>query len=1099
MESCLVLHEGDTNTQEDKHNYAVIRGRSPISTEFSQPKRTRTVGQCNLRTSLAWDKAFFTNEGGFQYFTVISHVLAGVLNAEELSILNKTFNSPKQQLLPEIEEELRTSIESNASFVSDDLTLQDLEGNLLEQTQAMKQKSEDQTDETYNVASICSRTDGSKQRFQNERDDTCAIESVRTRKGGNKQNSENKAVNTHDVAVMNNRTGGIKHRIDEIGPKCEEFANLSTEEHCSSQPKNTGKKSSTKCREEPQKSSVKQPKSASGNNDSPASTSLTKKISSVSKRVKDTLGRVLPANMGRTSVHRISPRNVQDDSRVSARSIPSPNSSASESPAYAKLTRCHSYTSYERFAKPASGTTMEAASGINFSALDLTTTHELSPYLTDDTNSTFHSSVSPESSLDGMSSLGSPTNSTKSMTIHLKSNVDNVASLNQFTSAIDVSSTESQVLQCNRQRHGLQNSATGGVSLANVHTLAKGNSNMVHSIATRSVLSDDSVHDGSRSKSYRSKPSGLRMPSPKIGFFDPASTPIPRNSSSSHEKSTVYSLDKKILPHSGMNARPPRLTSGGSVSRQMDLKPKLHGIRSIRPLPTHTSVRPHPMSANTSIRPSYGGALKCTVPSASHLRPDTPLKSYILSSPAQLFQPQLKSNTGVVSMSLLAQPKPELSCQHREGPSGRSSDWKQLSLDDCKKEDAITAEVRNKLYIQSDSFDADQQNKGNFGRPAGESQCQLDSFDVNATLQDGSEPLGCGAIFTNSPETVTASEHDKTSERNAVIGIHPGNSEGSSILANDIFECSELDSIKSELLLSPTQIETQSATERDVSEDFPFPAITRIEIECSHSLKNEPKIDACSQVSQAVDQVGHLDKMMESRISNLVCSLQLRHEDKPNQRESIICVSLSDGLNTELLNDRETFRSLSQCSNWPVYEDVVPFLGEESNANVPASMKFDQLSVSLGAPVDFKPLSIPHEIKASGRSPLAVNCDFSSAPDRQESQKLLKREKGSIFAFAKKAAKRFTSLNASFPVVLADISGQENSMPEEGYIDHPLHKIRRRKSLHNLSDEKQDMENPVGASAFSEENSALEAMGESIFSFDMLDLESGAMQNSIIP
>jgi hypothetical protein len=67
----------------------------------------------------------------------------GVLNSEELELVNKTFKMPKEELLPGIKEETRTSVESNGSSVSSDLTLQDLEEKLFEQKQ---QNSDDQID-----------------------------------------------------------------------------------------------------------------------------------------------------------------------------------------------------------------------------------------------------------------------------------------------------------------------------------------------------------------------------------------------------------------------------------------------------------------------------------------------------------------------------------------------------------------------------------------------------------------------------------------------------------------------------------------------------------------------------------------------------------------------------------------------------------------------------------------------------------------------------------------------------------------------------------------------------------------------------------------
>lgn len=39
----------------------------PVALEQTEPTRTRRVGKCNLRKSLAWDSAFFTSEGALVY------------------------------------------------------------------------------------------------------------------------------------------------------------------------------------------------------------------------------------------------------------------------------------------------------------------------------------------------------------------------------------------------------------------------------------------------------------------------------------------------------------------------------------------------------------------------------------------------------------------------------------------------------------------------------------------------------------------------------------------------------------------------------------------------------------------------------------------------------------------------------------------------------------------------------------------------------------------------------------------------------------------------------------------------------------------------
>jgi len=60
------LHDGlnCVADKQDNGTSSAMEGEQPLlSKEPVQPTRKRRAGQCNLRKSLAWDKAFFTSEG----------------------------------------------------------------------------------------------------------------------------------------------------------------------------------------------------------------------------------------------------------------------------------------------------------------------------------------------------------------------------------------------------------------------------------------------------------------------------------------------------------------------------------------------------------------------------------------------------------------------------------------------------------------------------------------------------------------------------------------------------------------------------------------------------------------------------------------------------------------------------------------------------------------------------------------------------------------------------------------------------------------------------------------------------------------------------
>ncbi|PHT49247.1 hypothetical protein CQW23_13455 [Capsicum baccatum] len=91
--------------------------------ESKEPEKARRKGKVNLRKSLAWDSAFFTD--------------AGVLDADELSSIMK---GGDKQTLPMIEEDVRQSVDSISTLESDNLTLEHFEAELFGDIRASIQK-----------------------------------------------------------------------------------------------------------------------------------------------------------------------------------------------------------------------------------------------------------------------------------------------------------------------------------------------------------------------------------------------------------------------------------------------------------------------------------------------------------------------------------------------------------------------------------------------------------------------------------------------------------------------------------------------------------------------------------------------------------------------------------------------------------------------------------------------------------------------------------------------------------------------------------------------------------------------------------------------
>ncbi|KAI3447620.1 hypothetical protein Pfo_004285 [Paulownia fortunei] len=107
--------------------------------ESMEPERKQRNGRYNLRKSLAWDSAFFTS--------------AGVLDPEELSSMITGPDKSKKHLLPGIQEDITGSTESISTLGSDNLTLETLEDDLFVDIRASIQRSSKKASNLTNSSS----------------------------------------------------------------------------------------------------------------------------------------------------------------------------------------------------------------------------------------------------------------------------------------------------------------------------------------------------------------------------------------------------------------------------------------------------------------------------------------------------------------------------------------------------------------------------------------------------------------------------------------------------------------------------------------------------------------------------------------------------------------------------------------------------------------------------------------------------------------------------------------------------------------------------------------------------------------------------------
>ncbi|KAG0477057.1 hypothetical protein HPP92_013898 [Vanilla planifolia] len=102
----------------------------------SPQQKRRKADRFNLRKSLAWDNEFFTSEG--------------VLNSEELAIINGTYSKTVGISLAGIPEELRKSTESTSTLDSECRALENLEARLFQNLPTLIQNSFDNSSRTAN-------------------------------------------------------------------------------------------------------------------------------------------------------------------------------------------------------------------------------------------------------------------------------------------------------------------------------------------------------------------------------------------------------------------------------------------------------------------------------------------------------------------------------------------------------------------------------------------------------------------------------------------------------------------------------------------------------------------------------------------------------------------------------------------------------------------------------------------------------------------------------------------------------------------------------------------------------------------------------------
>ncbi|KAI3923260.1 hypothetical protein MKW92_009047 [Papaver armeniacum] len=533
-DDCFDLSEiGDPNTRDDGDG----QGQMDQKETGGRPRKN---GKCNLRKSLAWDSAFFTNDG--------------VLDAEELSFISNGMRKAAPSMLPGIQEDVRRSAESSSTFNStldgDSLTRESFEVDFFEDVRASIQRSSKLPNEANANSKVIPGVSAPKKAELAGRNKMKPVVA-----------SKRQSVNTKEAIVR---------------PRVTQLAARSGE---------------------PTSSSLKPPKIAGRAN--PISAAPTKKTTFAPTRVKidnNTQKTASVTGKGQTAAVLKKPSLLR--SSVTSRLAPIPKSS-SDSPSTTKMkpsASCSSFTTSgstssdssaksplkslrskpdSRNVAPVSKPTLKNPIRISSKARTDPENSRLTAYLNSIPKPKLPSNISPSSSIDGWSTESSSSTSTLT-----KANVG-ISTPHRGSTNIGVNSPRggsanavgsrprvgSANVSHNTPRRGPTNvgvdSPRKGPTNVGVDSPRKTSSLRRESHASQasnveipppydksslnqgtkkaSVVSASVSNTASANGSKACKPSGLRMPSPKIGFFDAekslVSTPLGGSQSRSSARS----------------------------------------------------------------------------------------------------------------------------------------------------------------------------------------------------------------------------------------------------------------------------------------------------------------------------------------------------------------------------------------------------------------------------------------------------------------------------------------------------------------------------------------------------------------------------------
>ncbi|KAL3536311.1 hypothetical protein ACH5RR_004772 [Cinchona calisaya] len=508
----------------------------PDLNESSEPDRARRKGKCNLRKSLAWDTAFFTS--------------AGVLDPEELSCMIKGAEKTEKQKLPGIQEDIQRSMDSISTLDSDNLTMENLEAELFDDIRASIQKSS----KAFNATNVNSKMiSGKSQAITSMKKTDLASQN---QKPALKKTVGISKSQTKQTLRMRGTAKAVKQ--DSVCPQ-EVQAAFSTESSNPTLPKpppviNRGKPISTATA---QRASLAGSQANKYGNDK-TTIVASKGDQALKAPIISGARRVLPKSSSSSNSSCIGSSNSTRTKSSTSSLADRSGSVSSDNVGKSHLVAVRRKIGERTENPPPSGSTLKTPSKTAARNRTISGNSAVSAYLM---TSKIYSSISPASSVSEWSSASS----SSSCTINQRSNQSRTSFDASSCRSLDNDTIPSDL---NKQSNGQiveQEHGNEGITIQNESRSQVGRVSHLASV----------------------KPSGLRMPSPKIGFFDGVkSARTPTGAMRSHANLGVLPKVGPAIP---------------SPNRSSIMKPKIGKLSHARTVSSLAKVNPQELTSPLSL------------------------------------------------------------------------------------------------------------------------------------------------------------------------------------------------------------------------------------------------------------------------------------------------------------------------------------------------------------------------------------------------------------------------------------------------------------------------------------------------------------------